>query len=125
MLFGRHCLWEDFLTLRAYNLAQDLTVHARFDDLDLISRTSKGGPGISGLLFDSTVLSPLFAAPSVIVWSGKEMCVAGSSAVCSQAKLIKEKTTAVSTNQESGLFCSSRQNLCSLSSSSPLPTYTL
>ncbi|WP_293703671.1 hypothetical protein [Thiolapillus sp.] len=33
-------------------------------------------------------------------------------------KQIKEKTTAVSANQESGLFCSSRQNLSTLSSSS-------
>ena len=33
-------------------------------------------------------------------------------------KQIKEKTTAVSANQESGLFCSSRQNLSTLPSSS-------
>ena len=55
------------------------------------------------------------------------VCVAGSSVVCSQALCvlqevqrfaIKEKTTAVSANQESGLFCSSRQNLSTLSSSS-------
>ena len=52
----------------------------------------------------------------VIERSGKENCVAGSSAVCSQE--IKEKTTAVSANQESGLFCSSRQNLSTLPSSS-------
>ena len=33
-------------------------------------------------------------------------------------KQIKEKTTAVSANQESGFFCSSRQNLSTLPSSS-------
>ena len=46
----------------------------------------------------------------VVVWSGKKTCVAGRSAQ------IKEKTTAVSKTQESGLFCSSRQNLSTLSS---------
>ena len=44
------------------------------------------------------------------------MCVAGSRRFA--VKQIKEKTTAVSANQKSGLFCSSRQNLSTLSSSS-------
>ena len=34
-------------------------------------------------------------------------------------KQIKDKATAVLANQESGLFCSCRQNLSTLSSSSP------
>ena len=37
--FGRHCLREVFQTLCDYNLAQGLTVHTKFDDRDLISRS--------------------------------------------------------------------------------------
>ena len=39
-------------------------------------------------------------------------------------KQIKEKTTAVSANQDSGLLCSSRQNLRTLSSSSLSSNFT-
>ena len=39
LVFGGCCLREIFPTLREYNLAQDLRVHIRFDDLDLISRS--------------------------------------------------------------------------------------
>ena len=36
LFFGGHCLREVFQTLHDYNLALDLAVHTRFDDLDPI-----------------------------------------------------------------------------------------
>ena len=39
LLFDGHCVMEVFQTLHDYNLAGVLANHARFDDLDLISRS--------------------------------------------------------------------------------------
>ena len=38
-LFGSYCVKEVFQTLHDYNVAQDLAIRTRCDDLDLISRS--------------------------------------------------------------------------------------
>ena len=52
-----------------------------------------------------------------MAWRGEEACVS-QEVQRFAVKQIKEKTTAVSANQESGLFYSGRQNLSTLSFSS-------